>query len=57
MTVTDEELMAYVDGELDAASCESLRQAIGASADLSRRVADQQALRDRCGGRHDESPK
>ena len=38
MTVTDEELMAYVDGELDAASCESLRQEIAASADLSRRV-------------------
>ena len=47
MTVTDEELMAYVDGELDAARCESLRQEIAASADLSRRVAEQQALRDR----------
>jgi hypothetical protein len=46
MTVTDEELMAYVDGELDAARCESLRQEIAASADLSRRVAEQQALRD-----------
>ena len=47
MTVTDEELMAYVDGELDAAHSESLRQEIAASADLSRRVAEQQALRDR----------
>jgi hypothetical protein len=47
MTVTDEELMAYVDGELDAARCEALRQEIAASADLSRRVAEQQALRDR----------
>jgi hypothetical protein len=47
MTVTDEELMAYVDDELDAARCESLRQEIAASADLSRRVAEQQALRDR----------
>jgi anti-sigma factor RsiW len=47
MTVTDEELMAYVDGELDAARSESLRQQIAASADLTRRVADQQALRDR----------
>jgi hypothetical protein len=47
MTVTDEELMAYVDGELDAARCESLRQEIAASADLSRRVAEQRALRDR----------
>ena len=47
MTVTDVELMAYVDGELDAARCESLRQEIAASADLSRRVAEQEALRDR----------
>ncbi|MEY2919376.1 MAG: hypothetical protein RL261_681 [Pseudomonadota bacterium] len=47
MTVTDEELMAYVDGELDAARSESLRQEISASADLTRRVAEQQALRDR----------
>ena len=47
MTVTDEELMAYVDGELDAARLESLRLEIAASADLSRRVAEQRALRDR----------
>ena len=47
MTVTDEELMAYVDGELDAARFEALRQEIAASADLSRRVAEQEALRDR----------
>lgn len=47
MTVTDEELMAYVDGELDAARSEALRQEITASVDLSRRVAEQQALRDR----------
>jgi hypothetical protein len=47
MTVTDEELMAYVDGELDEARCESLRQEITASAELTRRVAEQQALRDR----------
>jgi hypothetical protein len=47
MTVTDEELMAYVDGELEAARCESLRLEIAASADLSRRVAEQRALRDR----------
>ena len=47
MTVTDEELMAYVDGELDAARYESLRQEIAASVELTRRVADQQALRDR----------
>jgi hypothetical protein len=46
-TVTDEELMAYVDGELDAARFESLRQEIAASVDLTRRVADQQALRNR----------
>ena len=47
MTVSDEELMAYVDGELDAARLESLRLEIAASADLSRRVAEQRALRDR----------
>ena len=47
MAVTDEELMAYVDGELDAARLEALRQEIAASADLSRRVAEQEALRDR----------
>jgi hypothetical protein len=47
MTVSDEELMAYVDGELDAARSESLRQEIAANADLRRRVAEQQALRER----------
>jgi hypothetical protein len=47
MTVTDEELLTYVDGELDAARLESLRQEIAASAELTRRVAEQQALRDR----------
>lgn len=47
MKVTDEELMAYVDGELDAARCEALRREIDASTDLSRRVAEQHALRDR----------
>jgi len=47
MNVTDEELMAYVDGELDAARFELLRREIAASADLTRRVTDQQALRDR----------
>jgi len=47
MTVTDEELMAYLDGELDTARSESLRHEIAASAELARRVADQQALRDR----------
>jgi hypothetical protein len=47
MTVTNEELMAYLDGELDATRRESLRQEIAASADLSRRVAEQLELRDR----------
>ena len=47
MTVTDEELMAYVDGELDAARVESLRQELATNAELARRVAAQQALRDR----------
>ena len=47
MTVTDEELMAYVDGELNAARSESLRLEIAASVELARRVAEQQVLRDR----------
>lgn len=47
MTVSDDELMAYVDGELDSTHCETLRQEIAASADLSRRVAEQLELRDR----------
>jgi hypothetical protein len=46
MSVTDKELMAYVDGELDAARSESLRQEIAANAGLARRVAEQKALRD-----------
>lgn len=53
MTVTDEELMAYVDGELDPARHEALREAVAASPDLSRRVAGQQALRERLGRRFD----
>lgn len=53
MIVTDEELMAYVDGELDTVRCESLRQAIAASADLSRRVAAQRTLRDRLARAYD----
>jgi anti-sigma factor RsiW len=47
MTMTDEELMAYVDGELDEARCESVRQAIAASDELTRKVAEQRALRSR----------
>ena len=47
MTESDEELMANVDGELDAARVESLRLEIAASADLSRRVAEQLELRAR----------
>ena len=39
--------MAYVDGELDTARRESLRLEIAASADLSRRVAEQLELRAR----------
>lgn len=45
MIVTDEELMAYVDGELDAGRVESLQREIAANADLARRVAEQYALR------------
>lgn len=47
MTVSDEELMAHLDGELDAARSESLRREIESSPELAHRVAEQRALRDR----------
>ena len=47
MTVTDEELMAYVDGELDASRSDAVRREMTADAELAQRVAQQQALRDR----------
>ena len=47
MTVTDEELMAYVDGELDASRSEVVRREMTTDVELAQRVAQQQALRDR----------
>jgi hypothetical protein len=45
--VSDETLMAYVDGELDAAERARVESAIAASADVARRVARHRALRQR----------
>lgn len=47
MTVTDEELMALADGELDPARIEILQHEIETSPELARRVAEARALRDR----------
>ena len=47
MTVADEELMAYVDAELDPVRSESLRREIESSPELARRVAAERVLRDR----------
>lgn len=47
MNVTDELLMAHVDGELDAEARVAVEAAIAADPELQRRVARQQALRDK----------
>jgi hypothetical protein len=47
MTVSDEELMAYVDGELDARQRASFEDALAADRDLADRTAALQALRGR----------
>ncbi len=47
MNVTDDELMAYLDGELDAERAETLKALIAERADVARRVAEQQALGER----------
>jgi len=39
MTFSDEVLMAYADGELDATTRAQVQQAIGADPELARRVA------------------
>ncbi|WP_418316840.1 anti-sigma factor family protein [Piscinibacter sakaiensis] len=45
--IDDEQLMAYADGELDAASSREVAAAIAADPELARRVAEHRALRDR----------
>lgn len=58
MTISDEELMAYADGELDdaqfAAQRTRLEAALQADPALERRVAEQRALRARLGKLHAE---
>ena len=50
MTIPDETLAAYVDGELEAAECARIEQAMAQDALLAQRVAQQRALRDRLRG-------
>jgi len=53
MTIPDEMLAAYVDGELEAAERARIEQAIAQDALLAQRVAQQRALRDRLRGAYD----
>jgi anti-sigma factor RsiW len=50
MTISDEMVAAYVDGELEDAERARIEQAIAQDAQLSQRVAQQRALRDRLRG-------
>jgi len=50
MTISDEMVAAYVDGELEDAERERIEQAIAQDAKLAQRVAQQRALRDRLRG-------
>lgn len=45
MTLSEETLMAYVDGELDAPTREEVARAVATDPEVARRVAAQQALR------------
>src|ERR1700722_4640746 len=47
MTIPDEMLAAYVDGELESAERARIEQAMAQDAQLAQRVAQQRALRDR----------
>lgn len=47
MTFSDEDLMAYADGELDGPQREQIRDAINRDPQIARRVASHQALKDR----------
>lgn len=47
MRTTDEQLMAYVDGELDPAATEAVRRSIEDNPALGERIRDQRALRER----------
>jgi len=47
MNVSDEELMAYIDGELDAVKQAAVASAVAADPGLARQVAEQRVLRER----------
>ena len=47
MTFSDETVMAYADGELDAATCAAIEAALAADPELARRIAQHRALRQR----------
>lgn len=53
MTIPDEMLAAYVDGELEGAERARIEQAIAQDSQLAQRVAQQRALRDRLRGTYD----
>ena len=53
MTISDEMLAAYVDGELEAAELARVEQAIAKDPQLAQRVAQQRALRARLRGAYD----
>lgn len=53
MTFSDETLMAYADGELDAATRAAVETALAGDPDLARRVAQHRALRERLRGAFD----
>jgi hypothetical protein len=50
MTISDETLMAYVDGELDDTSRASVEAAMQQDPDIGKRIARQRALRDKLQG-------
>jgi len=53
MNVSEEELMAYVDGELDDARRVAIERAVASQPELARRVAAEKGLRDRIRGAFD----
>ena len=50
MNISDDMLMAYADGELDAAQCAQIEQAVALDARLAARLAQHQALRKKVQG-------
>ena len=47
MTISDEQVMAYVDGELDAQTRNEVERAMESDPEVARRVARQRALRNK----------